>query len=101
MHHGASWSPNISYLAFYLLTTVGYWSSNSKCATHWRFEGGEVIAVFGEEESIMNKDPLFRILTDHKPSSTQALDNVSVDVMPLHSGIPPGPQKIEENTRYV
>jgi len=85
-------SPSISHLAFYLVTTIGYWSTNSKCATHWRFEGGEVIAVLREEESIHAKDPIFRILSDRKPSSTQSLDNV-----PLRQGLSPESQKTEEN----
>jgi len=83
-HH---FSQHFSCVVFYLLTAIGYWSSNSKCATHWRFEGGEVIAVFGEEETVRSKDPLFQILTDRKPTTTtplqehnKPLKNVSVDV---------------------
>ena len=52
----------------------------NKKSTGHLFSGGEVLAVYGEEESVRTADPLFRILTKHKPpqptNTNQATGNM-------------------------
>ena len=64
----------ISWLVVFLACSC-IWSPSTKCATHWRFEDGEVNAIYNEIDEIWEKDTLFNILA----TSTSNIENPSKD----------------------
>ncbi|XP_066911659.1 uncharacterized protein [Clytia hemisphaerica] len=67
----------LAYLSwiFVFLACSCIWSPSTKCATHWRFEDGEVNAIYNEIDEIWEKDTLFNILA----TSTSNIENPSKD----------------------
>jgi len=74
------------------LVNIGFWTSNSKGATHWRFENGELNAVFGEEESIFKNDPIFNILANPATYGKTEVENTSIEFIEIVNLDKPDPE---------
>ena len=54
-----------------LFLSVHTLTLNAKGATHWRFENGRLNEIVGEQDIILEKDPLFRMLIDARCPTTK------------------------------